>query len=181
MSSSLFSDSINRLTLNGNVRPGTLEKSSSAVNHFADWQPSRPLDGALPNQAGPPACSAEFCFSPQISTHVAADLLSPEFLPGLRPVKLRAIMPVPEASVHKQNRAELRKHQIRLSGQLRIVQSIPETSPMQKLADQQLRLGVGALDRRHVAAATFGIVDVSQLAGPERRSPAAARSRYAAA
>ena len=96
-------------------------------------------------------------------------------------MKLRAIMPVPEAAVHKQNRTEFRKHQIRLSRQLPVVQPIPETAPVQQLADQQLRLCVETLDRRHIPAAGFGIVDVSQPSGPERRLPAASRSRYAAA
>ena len=181
MSRSLFSESINRLALNGKVHTGTLEKSSCPVNHFADRQPPRPLDCALPDQANPPARSAECCLIPQVATHIAADFLPPEFLPGLWPVKLRAVMPVPEAAVHKQNRTEFRKHQIRLSRQLSVVKPIPETASVQQLADQQLRLCVGALDRRHVPAAGFGIVDVSQPSEPERRLPAASRPRCAAA
>jgi hypothetical protein len=181
MSSSLFSESINLLALNGKIHAGTLEKSSSPVNHFADRQPPRPVDCAFPDQADAPACSAECCLIPQIAAHISAYLFPPEFFPGLGPSKLRAIMPVPEAAVYKQNRTELRKHQIRPSRQLPVVQPISETSSVQQLSDQQLGLCVGAPDRRHIPAAGFGIVNVSQPSGPERRSPVASRSRYAAA
>lgn len=181
MSSSLFSESINRLALNGKVHAGTLEKSSSAVNHFADLQPPRPFDCAFPDQANPPARSAECSLIPQISAHIAADFLPPEFLPGLWPVKLRTVMPMPEAAVYKQNRTELGKYQIRLSWKLPVVQPIAEPSPVQQMADQQLRLCVGAPDRRHVPAAGCGIVDVSQPSRPWRLLPAASQSRYAAA
>lgn len=181
MSRSLFSESINRLALNGKVHAGTLEKSSSPVNHFTDRQPPRPTDRAFPDQADPPACRTQFCLIPQITIHVAADFISPEVLPGLGPVKLRTVMPMPEAAVYKQNRTVLGKYQIRLSWQLPVVQPIAEPSPVQQLADQQLKLCVGAPDRRHVPAAGCGIVDVSQPSGPERRSPAVLRLRYAAA
>ena len=139
MSSSLFSESINWLALNVKVHTGTLKKSSNHVNHFAHRQPPRPFDCALPNQSNPPARNTEFCLIPQISEHIAADFLSPEPVPGFGPMKLRAIMPVPEAAVHKQNRTEFRKHKIRLSGQLPVVQPIPETAPVQQLADSTMR------------------------------------------
>lgn len=98
-----------------------------------------------------------------ITLPVGFYLYAPEILPRRRPAKQRAIMPMPEAAMNKDDGMPFRKNEIRLSGQVAGMQPVPKTTGMQPAPDQKFGSGILSPDYRHVPAAGFGGVDISQL------------------
>lgn len=69
-------------------------------------------------------------------------------------------MPVPEASMHKHDRAVLREYQVWLSRQVFGVQLVTEPFRVEGMADHKLGLCMTAFDSSHVAASRLRIVDI---------------------
>lgn len=73
---------------------------------------------------------------PLIGNDIPIYLAFPVFGIGLwEPVPSHAVVPVPEAAVYLHNGFVLRKHEVGLSWQRRIVQSVPEAASEQPLSD----------------------------------------------
>jgi hypothetical protein len=62
---------------------------------------------------------------------------------------------MPETTVHKNHYAVFRENDVGLSGQVFPVQAKPVAEAMKKASDTNLRFGVCAAYRSHVAAALF--------------------------
>ena len=86
---------------------------------------------------------------------VACNLPAPELLPGGGPPEQMTVMPVPEASVYKNDRPVLREQHVGLSGQPAVMQPVPEPSGMQGPTDEQFGSCVFPTDTRHHATAGF--------------------------
>lgn len=71
------------------------------------------------------------------------------------------VVPVPETSMRKQNRAKLRKDEIGFAGQPALMEPEPETRRMKPPPENHFRLGVGAPDAGHHPASDFNGYDVS--------------------
>lgn len=91
---------------------------------------------------------------------IAADLGSPELLPGPRLFEKPAIMAVPETSVHEHYRTVSRQDDIRVSRQLSLMERVAEAERMQTAADSKLRLRILATDAGHHPAARGLVHDV---------------------
>lgn len=89
-------------------------------------------------------------------------------------------MPMPEAAMDENHRVMLPQDNIWSAGEFSVVE--PETKParVQSATDHHFRPRVTALDRSHVPAAGFAVVDVSQPAGPSADRPALRPIEYAA-
>lgn len=92
---------------------------------------------ALPEHNHPPPGFLKTGNSFLVAMNVASEFCLPEFDIGSRHGgTLAALMSMPEAPVNKYDRPILRKHEIRRSGQLSIMQSITQSLPMKKTSDQ---------------------------------------------
>ena len=96
---------------------------------------------------------------------IAADLLAPELLPRGRPSEQMAVMPVPEATVNENNRPVSGEDKVGLSGECFRMQPVAQPGRMERLADQQLRSGIPAFNRRHVPASGRCVVNVRHTSG----------------
>lgn len=128
-------------------------------------QTASALQRALPDHGNAPSVRPELAAHTHVPRLVAADLVTPEVFAGFRPPEQRTVMAVPEAPVNEDRSIVLRQDQIGFSAQLLCVEPEAEPARMQRLANGHFRAGVRPLDRRHVAAAGFSVVDVSQRVG----------------
>jgi hypothetical protein len=80
----------------------------------------------------------------------------------------RAFPPVsvPKTSVNENDFASAAKHQIRLSGQFSIVQSVPESERMNQAPHHELRLGVLAAHQPHACGSLGGCKRVHRTSSP---------------
>lgn len=118
---------------------------------------------AFPHNHRTPACVLKTFQSEEIPIAIGKNLLAPEIRAVFRPPECRALVPMKEAPVDEDRRSVLRKHNVRASGKLPDVQSIPESLGEQESPDQQLRLGIHSPDSRHVSAASLRGVNISHL------------------
>lgn len=93
------------------------------------------------------------CLDFSIAFLVAADLLPPEILSGARRAEQRAVVPVPEAAMHKDGSPPAWKHHIRPPGQAPVMQNEPEAERVKAAPYDHLGLRVLALYAGHHAAA----------------------------
>ena len=89
-----------------------------------------------------------------VPLHVGAELRLPEIRSGGGLGRVAAsLMTVPEAAVDKADSLEPMEDQIRRSGELPIMKTVPEAACMQRAAKCQLRSGIlGANPRHHSRA-----------------------------
>lgn len=91
----------------------------------------RPTYPALPQLQHSPPHGQQGILVPGISGDVLVKFALPEFRAGTGDSrKATAGMPMPEAAMHENAEAIARKHQIRLSWEVLLVQAIPEAVPM---------------------------------------------------
>lgn len=154
------------LPLNPKAGLGSGKKSRDEVSQLICWQTLRALHCTFPDNTNPPAQRGQGFFIPDIPADIATYFLAPEFRTGFWPAKQRAIVPMPETAIHKQDCPVSRKDKIGPSRQFPVVQAIAKAAGMQMVSDQQLWLCVLAPDRSHIAAARLPVVNVSQLSGP---------------
>lgn len=64
-------------------------------------------------------------------------------------------MAMPKTSVHENHCPVFTQHQVGMSRQTRMIQSITETTGEQELADYKFRFGIPAFDGRHTAMPLF--------------------------
>lgn len=87
-----------------------------------------------------------------VATNVLVEFFLPEHLiAGRCGCEATAGMPVPEASVNQNNSFPLWQNDIRATGKASVVQSITEPRGMQRLANDNFRLGMTAPDAGHHA------------------------------
>src|SRR3546814_6617987 len=89
------------------------------------------FERTLPDRGHAPASIGQDSDGVLIICDVAADLLAPEVLPCRRPFEQMAVVPMPEAAIHKDDGPVTRKNQIGFSGQ--ILRSEEHTSELQSL------------------------------------------------
>lgn len=116
-------------------------------------QALRLLGLALPDHRHPPPRRLQRGPVLRIAAGVALELGQPVVLPALGVGRELAAVPVPEAAMHEDHRAVLRKDQVRPAGQALAMQAEAQPKPVRGRAHQHLGLGVLALDARHEAAA----------------------------
>mgnify|MGYP002776994763 CR=1 FL=1 len=116
---------------------------------------------ALPHHQHPPAGSAQLGLLALVVDDVAADLVHPELGTGLGHHEVAAaLVLVPEAAVDEDYGATLRQNDIGLAGQVFPVQPEAIAGGVEKLTNQQLRLGILAPDAGHIEGALGGGMDV---------------------
>ena len=74
-----------------------------------------------------------------------------------------ASMPVPKASVNKQDLLPRGKHQVRAAGERSLMQPVPVAEGMNQPSHQHLRLGVFASDSRHAQMALGGCQNIGHV------------------
>jgi hypothetical protein len=89
-----------------------------------------------------PAERIEFIFQMHIPDFVCRNFLGPKFGPSLRQFEISAIMSMPETAIHKNYRSVLRENQVRLSGQLPVMQPEPKTQTVQATANNHFGFGI---------------------------------------
>ena len=92
------------------------QPEGKGVNHFRQRPLAAPVEGAFPYDAHSPAYVEKKAKSFGITPRIAVDLVTPEILPGLRPAKQRAVMPMPETTMHEDHRTILWQNKIRSAG-----------------------------------------------------------------
>ena len=97
--------------------------------------------------------------------NIAADFLTPEILPGRRPLEQVAVVAMPEAAIHQNDRPVARKDEIRFPRQVLCMQTVAQPKSVQRLADQQLRLCMPVFDCGHIPAAGMCVVNVRHTSG----------------
>ena len=94
---------------------------------------------ALPENSRFPAKALKFRNGFAIASYVSSDLGQPVFPVGCgNPVTPFAMMPVPEAAMHKDRNSVFRKDEIRFSGQIVSVKPEPVPAGMQRFPDRDL-------------------------------------------
>lgn len=125
------------------------------------------LQFAFPDDVNVPTESDQFGSGTGISRLVLLELECPEF--GARPRHSgvsTTFVTVPEAAVHEDRGVELRKDNIRLSGEIASVQAESVATLVEPASDDQFGLGILAPDPCHHASACFAIDDVVQFRVP---------------
>jgi hypothetical protein len=80
---------------------------------------------------------------------ISLKLLPPELRPCLGQPEELAGVSVPEAPVHKDNRVEPRKHQIRLARQTGNVETVPEAEAVKTVTELNLDPGIRTSNSGH--------------------------------
>lgn len=105
---------------------------------------------ALPDNHDSPANFFELQLHCPVSPNVSLKLLAPEIGPRLRLVtEAAALVPVPKAPVHQNDRLMARKDNIGFAGQASYVETKPVTKTVQPRPNRQLRLGIAPTNARH--------------------------------
>jgi hypothetical protein len=107
------------------------EPIRTARDHVSGIGGCSPLEGALPHDSDPPAKDIQSGQGHSITPPVALDFLAPEFDAGTGPSEQVAVMAVPEAAMHEQNRAMLWQNHVWPAGKPAIMKAIAETAPVQ--------------------------------------------------
>src|SRR5690606_7037377 len=109
-----------------------------------------------------------------VTGSICVDLRLPELRAGLRQPEQMAIMLVPEASMHKHDRVEPGKNDVRPPWQPGAPKSIPESQGMEALADLLFDLRILAPDPRHQRGTALRADDVGHQAALRLRLAGAA-------
>ena len=67
---------------------------------------------------------------------------------------------MPEAAVNEHDRAQSGKYDVRLARQVRMIDTEPETAPVQETADEFFRFCVAATDAGHHTATCGAVYDI---------------------
>ena len=110
---------------------------------------------AFPHSYAVPAHARQGLLLFAVAAAVALYLRAPEGGVALRQAESGAVVPVPEASVYEYARAVFAQHQVRMAGQARTVQPVPEAAGEQIPAHNQLGPRVFRPYRGHDLAAFF--------------------------
>ena len=108
--------SVNPLAFNTKLLCVRGQPEGKGVNRFRQRSPAAPLEGAFPYDANSRACIEKEADRLGIAPGIAVDFLAPEFLPGLRPLKHWAVMPVPETTMHEDHCTMLWQNKVRSAG-----------------------------------------------------------------
>ena len=120
-------------------------KRFKRIVSFVGFQLTLPYNDYMPSHL----CQLPLLFL--VTLFVTHDFLLPKVGIRLRKSEvLTAIMSVPEAAVDKHTRAVLAQHDIGMTGQTRIVQSVSESLSPQIFAHKYLRLGIRRANRSHI-------------------------------
>lgn len=109
---------------------------------------------ALPDRDDAPAGPSQLARNPSIARHVPQELRRPECSPrGRMGGEATALMPMPEATMHKDRDAMAIENDIRPPLQIRGVHSNAVTHSKHRASNAQFRLGAFASDSRHDSTA----------------------------
>ncbi len=89
------------------------QPEGKGVNHFRQRPLAAPFEGTFPYDTHSPAHVEKEADSLGITPGVAVDFFAPEILPGLRPAEQRAVMPVPETTMHEDHRMMFWQYDVR--------------------------------------------------------------------
>lgn len=119
-------------------------------------------------QVAPASFKGAFQYN-TIPDAVLLQFLLPERDSGTRLLEQAAIVPMPKTSMHMNCGMVLRQHQIWSSGHLARMQPKSKSHPVQRTANQALRLGVAGPDAGHHPAAGLPVDYVRQLSSARRQ------------
>ena len=125
------------------------------------------LQSTLPNNGYSPSHVQERSHASGVSLDVCGELRFPEFRTGRwSGGKSTILMPMPEATMHENNRMVLCEDEIWFARKLRTMKPVSQPCGMQRASQQQLGLCVLASNARHHSRAGLGIHNVSQRNSP---------------
>lgn len=105
------------------------------------------LDRAFPDDRHPPTQSSKCCHSSRISFLVSPELFIPELRSCLGQTEVRApLMPMPETSMHEDDRSPFGQDKIRLPRKLPAVKAEAIAIPPKLPSNDQFWFGVFGLD-----------------------------------
>ena len=137
---------------------------------------SDPAQGTLPYNANPPAIRQQGLHDPIVVCPVSSDFFAPEFRAGGRPFEKRAIMPMPEASMHEYDGMVAREDDVRFSWQLAGMKAKPETLAVECAAHQNFRSGITPAYAGHHPAAGGAVHHINHYANSGNVRGAPSRS-----
>ena len=123
---------------------------------------------ALPHYLDAPALCDQRGVILCVSRLRSIEFRCPVFLPALRHVTSPARMPMPEASVDKNNRTVLRQDNVWITGKVTAMKPESKTQLMKQRPYFDLWVGVFALDRPHQAAAVLWRQSVAHVPDSDR-------------
>ena len=98
---------------------------------------------AFPCDQHGPAEGLGLGYHPLVSTDITREFILPEIYVGFRGVgNFAACMPMPEATMHEDDRPVTRQYDVRLARQFLISKPEPEPKRVQRLAQQHFGFGV---------------------------------------
>src|SRR3546814_10900749 len=107
-----------------------LYPAGQLLHSFGKITSGATFERTLPDRGHAPASIGQDSDGVLIICDVAADLLAPEVLPCRRPFEQMAVVPMPEAAIHKDDGPVTRKNQIGFSGQILYMQPIARPGSM---------------------------------------------------
>lgn len=123
------------------------------VSHRIRSHLSLAAKGALPHSCHTPPEIGQAPYAELIVHSIAFDLRFPELGPRAWLAEQRAVMPMPETTVHEHHGAKAGEHDVRVSGQVLCVQSKAEATTVQKAAHKPFGCSVLPAYSAHHAAA----------------------------
>ena len=104
-----------------------MKPSRDVAYNIFDLAPLSSFHRALPDFGYTPSGIEQCLSSEEIAFAIFRDFGPPKILPTLRPFKKGAIVPVPEAPMHKDRRSVPRQYDVRFTGQAPVVQDKSES------------------------------------------------------
>ena len=129
------------------------DKRDGVPDNVLQRQPARPFQGTSPHREHTPAGIVKLGNHVLIPSPVFPDFGTPELLPRRRHPEQRAIVTVPEASVHQNDGAMAREDQIGTTRQIPRMQPVAQTFRVQRPSENELRTGVPGPYTAHVQPA----------------------------
>ena len=119
---------------------------------------------ALPHRRYSPSVFEEFCTNGAVPSDVRFELRPPEVRPGCRYGRVAApLVSVPEAAVHEDHGAVLRKDKVRSTMNLAGMKPEAKTARVQCPPESQLGLGVLSPDPRHHPGTGLLVHDIGHI------------------
>lgn len=118
----------------------------------------------LPHNRHSPSVFEEFCTNGAVPNDVRVELRLPELRPGRWVSRVAAAhVSMPEAAVHEDHGAVLRKDKVRSTVNLAGMKPEAETARVQCAPESQLRLGILSPDPRHHPGTGLLIHDIGHI------------------
>ena len=119
------------------------------IDNIVKGQAGLALQGAFPDRPDAPAGIGKGLTLRPVTLDILPDLLSPEILATFRPAEQVTAMAVPETAVNEDHSVAPAEYKVRFAGKVLPVQPKPESAPVKRGSNCQLRSGVLAFDTGH--------------------------------